>query len=81
MPKTGCLHTFCTRTAVYSRAEVVSTAGRGAEFFGLRHPIVQHLVQASAGPRRCPSDYRWRKFQVNQFYAFLTIDDIILETS
>lgn len=47
-------------------AEVVNTKGRGADFFGLSHPTVHHLIQASPGVRKCKG-YVWTKFeQVSQ---------------
>lgn len=34
-------------------AEVVSSKGKGADFFGLSHPTVHHLIQSSPGVRKC----------------------------
>ena len=50
-------------------AEVVNIKVRGADFFGLSHPTVHHLIHASPGVRKCKG-YIWTKFEVmmnNQF--------------
>ncbi|XP_042327619.1 transforming growth factor beta regulator 1 [Sceloporus undulatus] len=35
----------------------------GAEFFGLSHPAIQHLIQSCPGARKC-AGYRWLRFEV-----------------
>ncbi|KAJ6653355.1 hypothetical protein lerEdw1_009256 [Lerista edwardsae] len=35
----------------------------GAEFFGLSHPAIQHLIQSCLGARKC-AQYRWLRFEV-----------------
>lgn len=35
----------------------------GAEFFGLSHPAIQHLIQSCPGARKCVG-YRWFRFEV-----------------
>lgn len=50
-------------------AEVVNTKGRGADFFGISHPTVHHLIQASPGVRKCKK-YVWTKFEINPNYQY-----------
>ncbi|CAG2068888.1 unnamed protein product, partial [Timema podura] len=42
--------------------EVVSTRGRGPEFFGFSHPTILNLIQSSPGTRKCTS-YKWSRFE------------------
>lgn len=35
----------------------------GAEFFGLSHPAIQHLVQSCPGAHKC-AGYRWYRFEI-----------------
>ncbi|XP_066484787.1 transforming growth factor beta regulator 1 [Tiliqua scincoides] len=35
----------------------------GAEFFGLSHPAIQHLIQSCPGARKC-ARYHWLRFEV-----------------
>ncbi|KAL5021299.1 hypothetical protein ScPMuIL_000454 [Solemya velum] len=45
----------------------LSTTGKGGEFFGLSHPIVQNLIQSCPGSRKCSSyGYKWIRFEVNK---------------
>uniref|UniRef100_A0A0V0GE77 Putative transforming growth factor beta regulator 1 n=1 Tax=Triatoma dimidiata TaxID=72491 RepID=A0A0V0GE77_TRIDM len=53
--------------------EVVNTKGRGADFFGLSHPTIHHLIQASPGVRKCKG-YIWTKFEVNPNYEYVADD-------
>ncbi|XP_075224020.1 transforming growth factor beta regulator 1 isoform X2 [Lycorma delicatula] len=46
-------------------SEVISTKGRGADFFGLSHSTVHHLIQSSPGARKCQG-YIWTKFEVSR---------------
>nr|CAD7454402.1 unnamed protein product [Timema tahoe] len=45
--------------------EVVSTRGRGPEFFGFSHPTILNLIQSSPGTRKCTS-YKWSRFEVSK---------------
>nr|CAD7264101.1 unnamed protein product [Timema shepardi] len=45
--------------------EVVSTRGRGPEFFGFSHPTILNLIQSSPGTRKCAS-YKWSRFEVSK---------------
>lgn len=59
-------------------SEVVNTRGRGADFFGLSHPTIHHLIQSSPGVRKCHG-YVWTKFEVMWkifFIIFLYIIEI-----
>ncbi|CAH1110724.1 unnamed protein product [Psylliodes chrysocephalus] len=53
---------------------VVSTRPRGHDFFGLTHPMVQHLIQSSPGARRC-ANYKWIKFEVSRNCELYTDDN------
>lgn len=53
-------------------AEVVNTKGRGADFFGLSHPTVHHLIQASPGVRKCKG-YIWTKFEVTIYLVLYSL--------
>lgn len=55
-------------------AEVVNTKGRGADFFGISHPTIHHLIQASPGVRKCKG-YVWTKFEVNPNYQYNADDN------
>ncbi|KAL8587199.1 hypothetical protein ACOMHN_013285 [Nucella lapillus] len=46
-------------------ADVVSTVGHGADFFGLTNPAVQNLIQSCPGAKKC-SGYRWVRFEINK---------------
>lgn len=48
----------------------METIGKGPEFFGLAHPLVQNLIQSCPGAKKC-NGYKWIKFEVNKS---LTID-------
>ncbi|KAL1139433.1 hypothetical protein AAG570_006417, partial [Ranatra chinensis] len=50
--------------------EVVNTKGRGADFFGISHPTIHHLIQASPGVRKCKG-YIWTKFEINPNYEYV----------
>ncbi|XP_062598210.1 transforming growth factor beta regulator 1-like [Saccostrea cucullata] len=45
--------------------EILEPSGRGADFFGLTHPVVQNLIQSSPGAKRC-SNYKWVKFEISK---------------
>uniref|UniRef100_A0A1B6CYL5 INO80 complex subunit E N-terminal domain-containing protein n=1 Tax=Clastoptera arizonana TaxID=38151 RepID=A0A1B6CYL5_9HEMI len=55
-------------------SEVISTRGKGADFFGLSHPTVHHLIQSSPGVRKCHG-YVWTKFEVNRSNSTLSTDE------
>uniref|UniRef100_A0A8D2JGR5 Uncharacterized protein n=1 Tax=Varanus komodoensis TaxID=61221 RepID=A0A8D2JGR5_VARKO len=44
-------------------SQAVSWRPAGAEFFGLSHPAIQHLIQSCSGARKC-AGYRWFRFEV-----------------
>ena len=48
-----------------SGSNILELAGRGPEFFGLSHPVVQNLIQSCPGSKRC-SGYKWTKFEINK---------------
>ena len=39
--------------------------GKGPDFFGLSHPVVQNLIQSCPGAKKCDG-YKWIKFEVNK---------------
>ena len=39
--------------------------GKGPEFFGLSHPVVQNLIQSCPGAKKCEG-YKWIKFDVTK---------------
>ncbi|KAH3707982.1 hypothetical protein DPMN_067420 [Dreissena polymorpha] len=45
--------------------KIVETTGKGPEFFGLTHPVVQNLIQSCPGAKKC-NGYKWIKFEVNK---------------
>lgn len=45
--------------------EILEPSGRGADFFGLIHPVIQNLIQSSPGAKRC-SNYKWVKFEISK---------------
>lgn len=45
--------------------EILEPSGRGADFFGLTHPVIQNLIQSSPGAKRC-SNYKWVKFEISK---------------
>ncbi|XP_054260828.1 transforming growth factor beta regulator 1-like isoform X1 [Macrosteles quadrilineatus] len=54
--------------------EVVNTRGRGADFFGLSHPTIHHLIQSSPGVRKCHG-YVWTKFDLSRASEGLVIPE------
>ncbi|XP_069139452.1 transforming growth factor beta regulator 1-like [Argopecten irradians] len=44
---------------------MLDLVGKGAEFFGLSHPVVQNLIQSCPGSKRC-TGYKWVKFEINK---------------
>ncbi|XP_014245835.1 transforming growth factor beta regulator 1 [Cimex lectularius] len=50
--------------------EVVNAKGRGADFFGISHPTIHHLIQGSPGVRKCKG-YVWTKFEINPNYEYV----------
>uniref|UniRef100_A0A0A9WII7 Transforming growth factor beta regulator 1 n=2 Tax=Lygus hesperus TaxID=30085 RepID=A0A0A9WII7_LYGHE len=60
--------------------EIVNTKGRGADFFGISHPTIHHLIQASPGVRKCKG-YVWTKFEVNPTYEYTPDDEASLSYS
>ncbi|KAJ7314042.1 hypothetical protein JRQ81_005945 [Phrynocephalus forsythii] len=63
----GCVMAGSTPDACHAQLlEAVGAAQlepAGAEFFGLSHPAIQHLIQSCPGARKC-SGYRWFRFEV-----------------
>lgn len=45
--------------------KIVETTGKGPDFFGLSHPVVQNLIQSCPGAKKC-NGYKWVKFEVNK---------------
>lgn len=45
--------------------QLLELTGKGADFFGLSHPVVQYLIQSCPGSKRC-SGYKWIKFEINK---------------
>jgi len=45
--------------------KLVDPIGKGPEFFGLTHPVVQNLIQSCPGAKKCQG-YKWIKFEVNK---------------
>lgn len=45
--------------------EILEPSARGADFFGLTHPVIQNLIQSSPGAKRC-SNYKWVKFEISK---------------
>ncbi|XP_005101655.1 transforming growth factor beta regulator 1 isoform X2 [Aplysia californica] len=58
-------HSLLLRAVNKSRGEILPTEGRGLDFFGLSHPVIQNLVQSCPGARKC-SRYKWVKFEINK---------------
>lgn len=50
----------------------METTGKGPDFFGLSHPVVQNLIQSCPGAKKC-NGYKWVKFEVNKN---LTMDNM-----
>jgi len=48
-----------------ARGDVVPTDGKGLDFFGLSHPVIQNLIQSCPGARKCQR-YKWVKFEINK---------------
>uniref|UniRef100_A0A1B6JYI9 INO80 complex subunit E N-terminal domain-containing protein n=1 Tax=Homalodisca liturata TaxID=320908 RepID=A0A1B6JYI9_9HEMI len=55
--------------------EIVSTKGKGADFFGLSHPTVHHLIQSCPGVRKCHG-YIWTKFDLSRANEGLTVPEL-----
>lgn len=62
------------------KLEQLELTGKGAEFFGLSHPVVQNLIQSCPGSRRC-TGYRWVKFEINKMADSLEMDSLDPSTS
>jgi hypothetical protein len=60
--------------------EQLELTGKGAEFFGLSHPVVQNLIQSCPGSRRC-TGYRWVKFEINKMADSVEMDSLDPTTS
>ena len=52
---------------------MVETMGKGPDFFGLSHPVVQNLIQSCPGAKKCEG-YKWIKFEVNKDIGTDSID-------
>ena len=50
---------------LYRGMNLVETMGKGPDFFGLSHPVVQNLIQSCPGAKKCEG-YKWIKFEVNK---------------
>ena len=62
------------------KLEQLELTGKGAEFFGLSHPVVQNLIQSCPGSRRC-TGYRWVKFEINKMADSVEMDSLDPTTS
>lgn len=59
-------HSQLLRALNQSRGmKLVETTGKGPDFFGLSHPVVQNLIQSCPGAKKC-NGYKWVKFEVNK---------------
>ncbi|OWF51415.1 Transforming growth factor beta regulator 1 [Mizuhopecten yessoensis] len=56
---------------------MLDLVGKGADFFGLSHPVVQNLIQSCPGSKRCPG-YKWVKFEINKME---TVENLLTESS
>ncbi|XP_039284820.1 transforming growth factor beta regulator 1 [Nilaparvata lugens] len=61
-------------------ADVVSVRGRGADFFGLSHPTIHHLIQSSLGARKCHG-YVATKFEVCRSLSDSAASDELMEAT
>ena len=50
---------------IYRGMDILEQTGRGADFFGLTHPVIQNLIQSSPGAKRC-TNYKWVKFEISK---------------
>ncbi|KAL3865153.1 hypothetical protein ACJMK2_006774 [Sinanodonta woodiana] len=67
-------HSMLLRAINKSRGiDVLDIVGKGAEFFGLAHPVVKNLIQSCPGARKC-SGYKWVKFEVSKM---LSMDSVV----
>ncbi|KAK3610418.1 hypothetical protein CHS0354_016597 [Potamilus streckersoni] len=67
-------HSMLLRAINKSRGmDVLDIVGKGAEFFGLAHPVVKNLIQSCPGARKC-SGYKWVKFEVSKM---LSMDSMV----
>lgn len=59
-------HSLLLRALNQSRGmDLIETMGKGPDFFGLSHPVVQNLIQSCPGAKKCEG-YKWIKFEVNK---------------
>ncbi|XP_045189501.1 transforming growth factor beta regulator 1-like [Mercenaria mercenaria] len=59
-------HSQLLRALNQSRGmKLVESTGKGPDFFGLSHPVVQNLIQSCPGAKKC-NGYKWVKFEVNK---------------
>lgn len=59
-------HSLLLRALNHSRGvDLVETMGKGPDFFGLSHPVVQNLIQSCPGAKKCEG-YKWIKFEVSK---------------
>lgn len=56
---------FWTIFSYFRGVQLLELTGKGADFFGLSHPVVQYLIQSCPGSKRC-SGYKWIKFEINK---------------
>ena len=58
-------HSSLLKACNAARGEILPTEGRGLDFFGLSHPVIQNLVQSCPGARKC-ARYKWVKFEISK---------------
>ncbi|XP_060068228.1 transforming growth factor beta regulator 1-like isoform X2 [Ylistrum balloti] len=56
---------------------MLDLVGKGAEFFGLSHPVVQNLIQSCPGSKRC-TGYKWVKFEINKME---TVENLVTDAT
>ncbi|KAL4229703.1 transforming growth factor beta regulator 1 [Mactra antiquata] len=57
-------------------SKLVETTGKGPDFFGLSHPVVQNLIQSCPGAKKC-NGYKWVKFEVNKSLTIESLPTLI----
>ncbi|CAG2224580.1 Transforming growth factor beta regulator 1 [Mytilus edulis] len=62
------------------KLEFLEQTGKGADFFGLSHPVTQNLIQSCPGSKRC-TGYRWVKFEINKNADTVEMDALDPTTS
>lgn len=58
--------------------DILEQTGRGTDFFGLTHPVIQNLIQSSPGAKRC-TNYKWVKFEISKTDTNESVDTDMLQ--